>query len=74
MNKKEAIEILEGLAVPIHAEAAFDMAVETLKKQIPMKPRKVLSITGKPIWECGNCGEELGDGEFCQWCGQRVDR
>lgn len=37
MNEKEAIEILEGLAVPIHAEAAFDMAIEALKRQIPLK-------------------------------------
>ena len=34
MTNKEAIKILEGLAVPIHAEPAFDMAIEALKAQI----------------------------------------
>lgn len=33
MTREEAIEILEGLAVPIHAEPAFDMAIEALKAQ-----------------------------------------
>lgn len=33
MTREEAIEILEGLAVPIHAEPAFDMAIDALKAQ-----------------------------------------
>ena len=33
MTNEEAIKILEGLAVPIHAEPAFDMAIEALKIQ-----------------------------------------
>lgn len=33
MTAKEAIEILEGLAVPVHAEPAFDMAIEALSAQ-----------------------------------------
>ena len=32
MNREEAIKILEGLAVPVCAEAAFDMAIEALKQ------------------------------------------
>ena len=31
MKNQEAIKILEGLAVPIHAEAAFDMAISALQ-------------------------------------------
>lgn len=31
MTNKEAIKILEGLAVPVGAESAFDMAIEALK-------------------------------------------
>lgn len=30
---EKAIEVLEGLAVPIHAEPAFDMAIEALRKR-----------------------------------------
>ena len=33
MTNQEAIKILEGLAVPIHAEAAFDMAISALQAQ-----------------------------------------
>ena len=32
MTREEAIEILEGLAVPISAETAFDMAIDVLKQ------------------------------------------
>ena len=38
MTREEAIEILEGLAVPIHAEPAFDMAIEALKAQADLQP------------------------------------
>ena len=31
MTNEEAVKILEGLAVPIHAEPAFDMAIEALR-------------------------------------------
>jgi hypothetical protein len=33
MTNQEAIKILEGLAVPIHAEAAFDMAISALQEK-----------------------------------------
>lgn len=75
MNEKEAIEILEGLAVPIHAEAAFDMALEALKKQIPMKTGiPEIGINKKRIIPCGSCGEELASTlwSFCPWCGQAI--
>lgn len=32
MTEKEAIEKLKGLAVPVHAEPAFDMAIDALEK------------------------------------------
>lgn len=31
MTMEEAIKILEGLAVPVGAESAFDMAIQALK-------------------------------------------
>ena len=33
MTNKEAIKILEGLAVPVGAESAFDMAIEALQNK-----------------------------------------
>lgn len=33
MTAKEAAEILKGLAVPIHAEPAFDLAIKALEAQ-----------------------------------------
>lgn len=38
MTREEAIEILERLEVPIHAEPAFDMAIEALKAQPNLQP------------------------------------
>ena len=32
MTREKAIEILEGLAVPVSAETAFDMAIDALKQ------------------------------------------
>lgn len=32
MTREKAIEILEGLAVPISAETAFDMAIDALEQ------------------------------------------
>ena len=37
ISSSEALKILEGLGVLARAEAAYDMAVEALNKQIPMK-------------------------------------
>ena len=41
MTNKQALEILKGLAVPIHAEPAFDMAIQTLEQTrwIPVSER-----------------------------------
>ena len=48
MTAKEAIEILSGLAVPIHAEPAYDMAIAALEVQ-EEKHSTESSLTQKPL-------------------------
>lgn len=55
-------------------ETAINMAIEALEKQIPMPMMEVLDISGRPIKVCGNCEDAPGSGEFCRWCGQRIER
>ena len=60
---------------------AMEIAVEAMKKQIPMKPgRKELSAEqpfpnhSAYIIPCGNCGEALNFlHNYCPWCGQRME-
>lgn len=81
MSPQEAIPILKRLQEPeawepqISRDAyeALELAIEALEKQIPMKMTEVLDISGRPIRVCGNCGDAPGNGEFCRWCGQRID-
>lgn len=54
-------------------QEALDEAIKALEKQIPMKMTEVLDISGRPIRVCGNCEDAPGSGEFCRWCGQRID-
>lgn len=55
-------------------ETAINMAIEALEKQIPMPMMEEVDISGRPIRVCGNCGDAPGSGEFCKWCGQRIER
>lgn len=81
---QEAIEYLQDplnkpMDEPIEAtlkrhEEAVYMAVEALEKQIPIPMTEEVDISGRPIRVCGNCGDAPGNGEFCQWCGQRIER
>ena len=82
MTPQEAIQYLERFQEPepwesqITGEAyeALEMAIDALEKQIPMKRKEELDITGKPILVCGNCGDSPGGGwDYCSWCGQRID-
>lgn len=54
-----------------------DMAIEALEKQLPMKPEEVVGAIYSKSYECKNCGSELEPhdvfGEYCKWCGQRLD-
>ncbi len=82
MTPQEAIPILERLQEPepwepqISRDAyeALEMAIEALEKQIPEPLMEELDISGRPIRVCGNCGDAPGNGEFCKWCGQRIER
>lgn len=53
------------------------MATNALEKRISIKPQKVLAFTGKTVFECMNCGNELEvnvfNGQYCHWCGQKLD-
>jgi len=81
MIPQEAIPILERLQEPeawepqISRDAyeALELAIDALEKQIPMKMMEVLDISGRPIRVCGNCEDAPGNGEFCRWCGQKID-
>lgn len=53
---------------------AVKTAIDALEKQIPEPMMKELDISGRPIRVCGNCGDAPGNGEFCGWCGQRIER
>ena len=82
MTPQEAIPILKRLQEPeawepqISRDAfeALDLAIEALEKQIPMPMTEEVDISGRPIRVCGNCEDAPGNGEFCGWCGQRIER
>lgn len=84
MTPKEAIERLERLQEPEPRELlrvsqevyeALEMAIEALEKQIPMKPLpEELDVFGMAIKPCGFCGDDPGEGYYCQWCGQRIEK
>lgn len=63
MTREEAIKILEGLAVPVGAESAFDMAIEALQQSawIPVgdEPPK----QKKTYWICTDGGYQ----RECRW-------
>ena len=60
---------------------SIKVAIEALKKQIPMKPGEKELSAEQPfenhsvyIIPCGNCGEPLNFlHSFCPWCGQRIE-
>lgn len=79
MTEKQAIKQIEkNIALIRDCDCTeYEMAIEALEKQIPMKPQAVLSSSGKKVYECMNCGNELSvnsfNGEYCHWCGQKLD-
>lgn len=60
---------------------SFEISVEAMKKQMPMKPRfkrmpmsMCLSIEEARFYKvCGNCKEALDGGSYCPDCGQAID-
>lgn len=83
MTRQKAIEILEGLAVPINAEAAFDMAIDALKQPETIRCKdckykelqqdwKYRSYAHMSIWKCGKGrGKDITDSvqenDYCAW-------
>lgn len=87
MTPEEAIEIIshydvsninfyttDGEEIPlVKWTDALDLALEALRKQLPIRPgHPEISESGKAVFPCGNCGGDLGEGEYCPECGQRV--
>jgi len=75
MKIEEAIQRLETHKEYISPHGRFtkeaiDMAIEALEKQIPKK--FIRDEDEEPI--CPVCGEEVWDTEYCDGCGQKIDR
>ena len=90
MTNEKAIRIISNYdALPCgychqggkEIEEAFNLAIEALKEQDPIKP-----IVDVDTWACGKCGHRLekqeliGDNvlvnetyEYCPQCGRKVD-
>ena len=56
-------------------ESAFEMAIEALEKQIPMKP---ITYAGTNRADCPKCGSTVRGikepfGDNCSKCGQKLD-
>lgn len=82
MTEKEAIEIIERIAdedsLTLKAFEACAMAINALKKQIPMKMPGTYTD-----YKCAVCGRRIRSGKgssrfksrdnFCQRCGQKID-
>ena len=65
----------DGERIPdIQVTDAFEMALDALRKQIPMKPGHYeMDMDGRVVIPCGNCGSDLdGTEEHCKWCGQKI--
>lgn len=81
MEFSKALEILENERPGCGEKAtypeseiceAYDLAMEAIEKQIPMERLDPeFGQNGRIIYPCGNCGEELGSGDYCQFCGQK---
>ena len=53
---------------------SFEIAVEAMKKQMPMKPKRYIGEyehENYPI--CPACGACIRDDNFCFNCGQKID-
>lgn len=81
MTNREAIEWFKkrrDSSPMAGARKMFDMAIEALEKQVPMKPLpQEMDIDGHAITPCGFCGEALPHNslyDFCPYCGQAIDR
>ena len=83
-NEAEAIECLKSnkpTSGYVMLRESIDMAIKALEKQIPKKPIVEYKDTNDCIteieWKCPICGTnyiELAPcGEWCNYCGQKLD-
>ena len=76
MTNREAIETIK-IAVaevewnyPMEYTVAFEIAIETLKKQIPMKPKEYED----KFYACPVCGNVVhAYDNYCSFCGQKLN-
>ena len=55
---------------------AYDLAIDALEKQIPMKVRHPIDADGqynKLVTYCFSCGETIKDMKYCYNCGQKFN-
>lgn len=88
MTPQDAIKILDAAKADYFGtiNTAFDLAIESLEKQIPIKPielknGKDLKIgasiwrAGVPVYKCPNCESFIShSSRYCSNCGQAIDR
>lgn len=81
MSNEEAIKYMETVKIycddgnlPEQYMDAIEIAIEALKKQIPVKTSNIqMNKFGVMNVKCGKCGEEfMPYFEFCPWCGQKT--
>ncbi len=81
MTPEEAIKTIKAAQAevewnyPMSYAAAFDVAIEALERQIPLKHLPYeMGENGTMLYPCGNCGEDVKGYDFCPWCGQKVGK
>ena len=69
INALEEIQQYRAIGTP-------QECMDAVNKQMAHKPQKVLLSHGTG-YECKQCGNELSvnafNGEYCHWCGQKLD-
>lgn len=76
MTYEEAIKILVGHTqyyVPFDDLPAFETAIEVLEKQIPKKPKEIITSDNEYICSlCPICNSDLHEEKYCAKCGQAI--
>lgn len=75
IRKLEYIAGFNRQKVVDSVQAAMDMGIEAMKKQIPKKPKRYKLFDNSTIEYCGTCEVRLllpGDA-YCSICGQKID-
>lgn len=73
MNIEDTIRDIEDCVKPIVGGKSLELALEVLKKQIPITPIAGYYSEGDYLWECVVCDNYVEDGQiFCHVCGQKL--